>query len=102
VPTLDAFLERYAMLLANCFHALKPAGIMAVLMGDYFDIDFGFVPLVYHTLCGHPHNMPNVVQLVMWPQVFISLVSAKKSFAAPHNSATFQNSACSLPIRTEA
>jgi len=48
-PTLDAFLERYAILLGHCGYVLKPGGIMAVLMGDYSDRDAGFVPLTYHT-----------------------------------------------------
>ena len=48
-PTLDAFLERYALLLAHCRYVLKPGGIMAVLMGDYQDRQAGFVPLTYHT-----------------------------------------------------
>jgi len=48
-PTLDAFLERYALALAHCAYVLKPGGILAVLMGDYVDRDAGFVPLTYHT-----------------------------------------------------
>lgn len=47
--TLDAFLDRYALLLGNCALTLKPGGVMAVLMGDYADRDAGFVPLTYHT-----------------------------------------------------
>lgn len=48
-PTLDAFLERYRQLLANCAAALESGGRLAVLMGDYSDREVGFVPLVYHT-----------------------------------------------------
>ena len=48
-PTLDAFLERYALALAHCAYVLKPGGILAVLMGDYQDRDAGFVPLIFHT-----------------------------------------------------
>lgn len=47
--TLDAFLERYAAVIANCAKALTPNGKLAVLMGDYCDREAGFVPLVYHT-----------------------------------------------------
>jgi hypothetical protein len=48
-PTLDAFLDRYSLLLAHCHSVLKPGGILAVLMGDYSDREAGFVPLTYHT-----------------------------------------------------
>lgn len=48
-PTLDAFLGRYAALIANCRDALRPGGRLAILMGDYSDRPAGFVPLVYHT-----------------------------------------------------
>jgi SAM-dependent methyltransferase len=48
-PTLDSFLERYALAIAHCGAVLKPGGILAVLMGDYQDRAAGFVPLVYHT-----------------------------------------------------
>ncbi len=47
--TLQDFLARYEMLLANCTSVLKPGGTMAVLMGDYTDQAAGFVPLTYHT-----------------------------------------------------
>ncbi len=43
-PTLEAFLERYALALAHCAYVLKPGGILAVLMGDYSDRQAGFVP----------------------------------------------------------
>jgi DNA modification methylase len=65
-PTLDAFLERYTMLLGHCGYVLKPGGIMAVLMGDYSDREAGFVPLTYHTLCGRPHKVCNVAAAIMW------------------------------------
>jgi hypothetical protein len=48
-PTLEAFLERYRLLIANCAGALAPGGRLAILMGDYQDRQAGFVPLVYHT-----------------------------------------------------
>jgi len=48
-PTLDAFLARYRQLIASCARAIKPGGHLAVLMGDYYDREFGFVPLVYWT-----------------------------------------------------
>lgn len=48
-PTLEAFLDRYRMLLANCAGALVPGGRLAVLMGDYSDREAGFVPLTHHT-----------------------------------------------------
>lgn len=48
-PTLDAFLGRYRLLIANCAGALVPGGKLAILMGDYCDREAGFVPLVYHT-----------------------------------------------------
>ncbi len=48
-PTLDAFLQRYTLLLAHARYVLKPGGILAVLMGDYCDRREGFVPLTYHT-----------------------------------------------------
>jgi hypothetical protein len=47
--TLEAFLDRYKLLIANCAGALVPGGKLAILMGDYSDRDAGFVPLVYHT-----------------------------------------------------
>lgn len=47
--TLDAFLERYRLLIANCVGSLVPGGRLAVLMGDYQDREAGFVPLTHHT-----------------------------------------------------
>ena len=48
-PTLEAFLERYQLLIENCARALLPGGRLAVLMGDYTDREAGFVPLNYWT-----------------------------------------------------
>jgi hypothetical protein len=48
-PTLDAFLERYRLLIGNCAGSLVPGGRLAILVGDYSDIKAGFVPLVYWT-----------------------------------------------------
>ncbi len=48
-PTLDAFLDRYELLIENCAGALVPGGKLAILMGDYSDRKAGFVPLTYHT-----------------------------------------------------
>jgi hypothetical protein len=48
-PTLDAFLDRYRLLIENCAGALAPGGKLAILMGDYNDRETGFVPLVYWT-----------------------------------------------------
>jgi len=48
-PTLDAFLDRYRLLIANCAGALAPGGKLAILMGDYCDREAGFVPLTFHT-----------------------------------------------------
>jgi hypothetical protein len=48
-PTLDAFLDRYRLLIANCAGALVPGGKLAILMGDYIDRQAGFIPLTYWT-----------------------------------------------------
>jgi len=48
-PTLEAFLERYRLLIGNCAGALVQGGKLAILMGDYSDKEAGYVPLVYHT-----------------------------------------------------
>ena len=48
-PTLEAFLERYTLLIAHCGFVLRPGGKLAVLMGDYCDFEAGFVPLTYWT-----------------------------------------------------
>ncbi len=47
--TLEAFLERYRLLIANCAGAIRPGGKLAILMGDYQDRERGFVPLTFHT-----------------------------------------------------
>lgn len=48
-PTLDHFLTRYGQFLRNCASALTAGGKVCVLMGDYSDREYGFVPLTYHT-----------------------------------------------------
>ncbi len=48
-PTLEDFLRRYGQFIRNCAAALKRAGKLALLMGDYSDREAGFVPLTYHT-----------------------------------------------------
>jgi hypothetical protein len=48
-PTLNAFLERYQLLIDNCAGALVPGGKLAILMGDYSDRIDGYVPLVFYT-----------------------------------------------------
>jgi hypothetical protein len=48
-PTLDHFLRRYGQFIRNCARALKQAGKLAILMGDYNDRETGFTPLVFHT-----------------------------------------------------
>ena len=48
-PTLEHFLRRYGQFIRNCAGALKRGGKLAILMGDYYDREAGFVPLVYHT-----------------------------------------------------
>ncbi|HEX4611232.1 MAG TPA: hypothetical protein VH092_23775 [Urbifossiella sp.] len=48
-PTLESFLEMYALALAHTSSVLKPRGKLAVLMGDYTDREAGFVPLTYYT-----------------------------------------------------
>jgi hypothetical protein len=48
-PTLEAFLQRYRLLIANCAGALSPGGKLAILVGDYSDRQAGFTPLVYWT-----------------------------------------------------
>jgi hypothetical protein len=66
-PTLDAFLERYSMLIENCAGALVPGGKLAILMGDYSDREAGFVPLTYHTKrlaseCGLVQHCTDIVR----------------------------------------
>jgi hypothetical protein len=48
-PTLEAFLDRYRLLIENCAGALIPGGKLAILIGDYSDREAGFVPLTYFT-----------------------------------------------------
>lgn len=48
-PTLNAFLERYRLLIENCAGAITPSGKVAILMGDYQDREIGYTPLVYWT-----------------------------------------------------
>jgi hypothetical protein len=48
-PTLEAFLDRYRLLIDNCAGALVPGGKLAILMGDYSDREYGYIPLVFHT-----------------------------------------------------
>jgi hypothetical protein len=48
-PTLEHFLRRYGLFIRNCAKALKPAGKLAILIGDYNDREAGFVPLTWHS-----------------------------------------------------
>jgi hypothetical protein len=48
-PTLEAFLERYQLLIDSCAGSLVCGGKLAILMGDYHDRQAGFVPLTFHT-----------------------------------------------------
>jgi hypothetical protein len=48
-PTLGDFLIRYGRFIRNCQAALRPGGKLAILMGDYSDREYGYIPLVYHT-----------------------------------------------------
>jgi hypothetical protein len=48
-PTLEHFLRRYGQFIRNCARALAAGGKLAILMGDYFDREAGYVPLVYYT-----------------------------------------------------
>jgi hypothetical protein len=48
-PTLATFLESYAAFIENCAALLSPNGRFAILMGDYFDREVGYVPLTYQT-----------------------------------------------------
>lgn len=47
--TLDGFLIRYERLIRASAKAVEPGGYVAILMGDYTDRVWGYVPLVYHT-----------------------------------------------------
>jgi hypothetical protein len=48
-PTLQAFVERYRLLIDNCAGSLVKGGKLAILMGDYQDREAGYVPLVFYT-----------------------------------------------------
>jgi len=48
-PTLQAFLDRYQLLIENCAGSLVPGGKLGILMGDYSDREAGYVPLVFYT-----------------------------------------------------
>jgi hypothetical protein len=48
-PTLEAFLERYRLLIENCAGAVTPGGKVAILVGDYHDREAGQAPLVFWT-----------------------------------------------------
>src|ERR1700693_587142 len=48
-PTLEAFLDRYRLLIDNCAGSLVPGGKLAILMGDFSDREAGFVPLTWYT-----------------------------------------------------
>lgn len=48
-PTFEAFLERYRLLIEATARAVMPGGKLAILMGDYQDRDYGFLPLVFWT-----------------------------------------------------
>lgn len=65
--TLDAFLQRYKLVIENCSGAIVPGGKIAILMGDYCDQDAGFVPLVYHTKrlafeCGLTQHCTDIIR----------------------------------------
>jgi hypothetical protein len=46
---LDHFLRRYGQFIRNCKSALRADGKLAILMGDYNDREYGFIPLVFET-----------------------------------------------------
>jgi hypothetical protein len=48
-PTYEGFLRRYDQLIRACAQAVKPGGHLAILMGDYVDREYGYLPLVYET-----------------------------------------------------
>jgi hypothetical protein len=67
MPTLEAFLQRYRLLIENCAGALEPRGKLAILMGDYSDSKAGFVPLVWHTKrlafeCGLKQHCTDIIR----------------------------------------
>jgi hypothetical protein len=66
-PTLQAFLERYRLLIENCAGALIPGGKLVILMGDYNDINAGFVPLTWWTKrlafeCGLKQHCTDIIR----------------------------------------
>ena len=66
-PTLEAFLERYRLLIENCAGALEPGGKLAILMGDYNDREAGFVPLTHWTKrlafeCGLKQHCTDIIR----------------------------------------
>lgn len=46
-PTLDGFLHRYRQLIRSTAQAVVPGGKLAVLIGDYFDREAGYLPLIH-------------------------------------------------------
>jgi hypothetical protein len=48
-PNLEAFLDRYRLLIESCACSLGAGGKLAILMGDYADREAGFTSLTYHT-----------------------------------------------------
>ena len=48
-PTLEHFLRRYGQFIRNCAASLMRNGKLAVLMGDYSDREYGYLPLCFHT-----------------------------------------------------
>jgi len=66
-PTLDAFLQRYQLLIDNCAGSLVAGGKLAILVGDYADKDAGFVPLVFHSkrlafACGLKQSTTDIIR----------------------------------------
>jgi hypothetical protein len=66
-PTLEAFLERYRLLIDNCAGALEPGGKLAILVGDYMDRQAGFVPLTHWTKrlafeCGLKQHCTDIIR----------------------------------------
>lgn len=48
-PSPTLFYSRYKRLITHCSRVLAPGGKLAILMGDYADRDYGFLPLTYYT-----------------------------------------------------
>jgi hypothetical protein len=62
-PTLDAFLDRYRLLIGNCAGALRPGGKLAILMGDYCNREETVARLVQSSgqpdhFLGNPRESP--------------------------------------------